>query len=260
MDQLIQFSQKFGSLINFGLLLSIVALYFKVHHQTITQLKEHISLLKDKLEDAEKKTIPNASDVMNKTEDYFKNYYKISAEEWLKKSIEQLETEKAKSIKDQEESYTQLLNEEIESRKNLAKENEKLISKLERYKPRPPLDLVGQYTISGKNPDMYREYAGGMAKKGGSYFGKLQIFLPEHIKTFIVRWEITSSKEVQEHIGTGVLVGNVLSVVFNSNIDENDKEPPGLTSYEMIGDKILRGKWTVHGEDFFGTEECRKVS
>jgi len=218
METLIEISQKFGSLINITLLLAIIAWLYKIFRFSVTQHKAQIKVLEERIKLKDDLSIDNAAPKIKQAKEFYESFYEASSREWLANSIKQLEAEKEEAIKNNTENFTKQLNGEIEARKSLLKEVKKLTMDLENLKPPAPIDFVGTYTISGSNPKMYKEYLGGLARNRGSYFGKLTIFLPERILTFMVVWEITSSKNTQKHVGTGILVGNTLSVVFNTDL------------------------------------------
>ena len=121
------------------------------------------------------------------------------------------------------------------------------------------MDISGEYDISGVNPSEKPKHLSdfGYKRRSGKYTGKLKI-----VKvglTYHLVWEITTEKSTQKMNGTGILNGDILSVVFrNSNKDQSGWV--GVVSYRINSPGELEGKWTdFHGEEI-GMEECNRVS
>lgn len=83
-------------------------------------------------------------------------------------------------------------------------------------------ELTGQYQLKGANP-------GG----SGQYTGKAAIVATG--ETYQVRWRIGGV----EHQGTGILVKDVFSVVYQAA-----GSAPGIAVYQVQGDGSLKGRWT----------------
>jgi hypothetical protein len=83
------------------------------------------------------------------------------------------------------------------------------------------LELDGQYQLKGANP-------GG----SGQYTGKAAIVATG--ETYQVRWRIGGV----EHQGTGILVKDVFSVVYQAA-----GSAPGIAVYQVQRDGSLKGRW-----------------
>lgn len=93
------------------------------------------------------------------------------------------------------------------------------------------LDLTGQYELKGSNP-------GG----SGKYTGQAAIVATG--ETYQVRWRIGGI----EHQGTGILINNVFSVVYQAS-----GSAPGIAVYEVKKNGSLKGSWTgLNGSDLGG--------
>ena len=93
--------------------------------------------------------------------------------------------------------------------------------------------LDGRYRVEGQNPGQAQAYRGeAVVKRTG--------------ETYSLVWQIGSGRQ----IGTGVLTGSVLSVVFQGV----GSQASGVASFETSGDRIVGGRWTMIGTQTTGTE------
>ena len=97
----------------------------------------------------------------------------------------------------------------------------------------PSLAIEGLYTVEGKNPG-----------QPGGYKGEAQIKATG--RTYTIVWKIGEGQQ----IGTGILIDNVLSIVFTSV----GPARPGLAVYNVTGDKITSGIWTSLGSQIVAEE------
>ncbi|KAB1069276.1 hypothetical protein [Methylobacterium planeticum] len=99
----------------------------------------------------------------------------------------------------------------------------------------PALAIEGRYKVEGQNPGQPQIYRGeAVIKKTG--------------ETYSVVWQIGSGRQ----IGTGILSGSVLSVVFQA---ANAPGSGGVASFEIADNKVTGGKWAVTGGQTAGTEK-----
>ena len=93
-------------------------------------------------------------------------------------------------------------------------------------------DITGLYTMTGTNP-------GGM----GEYRGEVAVVQTGDVHQ--VGWTVGGTR----HVGTGVLRGEILSVVY-----QPVGEQAGIAVYELQPDGSLAGVWTNLGGQVLGTE------
>lgn len=99
----------------------------------------------------------------------------------------------------------------------------------------PAAAIEGRYKIEGRNPGQSQIYRGEAAvKKSGD--------------TFSIVWQIGSARQ----IGTGILTGSVLSVVFQA---AGTPGSGGVASFQVIDNKVTAGQWAVTGGQTIGTEQ-----
>ena len=99
----------------------------------------------------------------------------------------------------------------------------------------PATALEGRYRIEGRNPGQTQVYRGEAAvKKSG--------------ETYSIVWQIGPGRQ----IGTGILTGSVLSVVFQA---AGAPGAGGVASFQVKDDKITAGQWAVTGGQTVGTEQ-----
>ncbi|MCJ2080959.1 hypothetical protein [Methylobacterium sp. J-090] len=99
----------------------------------------------------------------------------------------------------------------------------------------PAAAIEGRYKIEGRNPGQSQVYRGEAAvKKSG--------------ETYSIVWQIGSSRQ----IGTGILSGSVLSVVFQA---AGAPGSGGVASFQVSDNKITSGQWAVTGGQMIGTEQ-----
>ena len=93
--------------------------------------------------------------------------------------------------------------------------------------------LEGRYRIEGTNPGQTQTYRGeAVVRRTG--------------ETYSLVWQIGTSRQ----IGTGLLTGTVLSVVFQGVGGQGG----GVASFETAGDRIVGGRWTLLGGQAAGIE------
>lgn len=98
----------------------------------------------------------------------------------------------------------------------------------------PALAIEGRYKVEGQSPAQAQVYRGEAAvKKSGD--------------TYAVIWQVGSSR----YAGTGILTGSVLSVVFRGA----NAQSAGVASFEVAGQKITSGRWTMLGGQGLGSEK-----
>lgn len=98
----------------------------------------------------------------------------------------------------------------------------------------PAQALEGRYRVEGQNPGQAAQTYRGEAvvKRTG--------------ETYSLVWQIGAGRQ----IGTGLLTGSVLSVVFQSVGSQGG----GVASFETANDRIVGGRWTLIGGQTTGTE------
>lgn len=98
----------------------------------------------------------------------------------------------------------------------------------------PAAAIEGRYMVEGQNPGHPQTYRGkAVIKKTG--------------ETYSVVWQIGSGRQ----IGTGILTGAVLSVVFQA---ANAPGSGGVASFQVIDNKVAIGRWAVMGGQAVGAE------
>ncbi|GJD32345.1 hypothetical protein PMNALOAF_3614 [Methylobacterium adhaesivum] len=99
----------------------------------------------------------------------------------------------------------------------------------------PAVAIEGRYKIEGRNPGQTQVYRGEAAvKKSG--------------ETYSIVWQIGSGRQ----IGTGILTGSVLSVVFQA---AGAPGSGGVASFQVNDHKITSGQWALTGGQTVGTEQ-----
>jgi hypothetical protein len=94
-------------------------------------------------------------------------------------------------------------------------------------------DIEGVYSVVGSNPG-----------QPGSYKGEAQI--KQTGKTYTIVWRVGESRQV----GTGLLVDNVLSVVFTPV----GAPRPGIAVFSVTDGKVSTGVWTSLGSQIVAEE------
>jgi hypothetical protein len=98
----------------------------------------------------------------------------------------------------------------------------------------PALALEGRYRVEGRIPGQERNYDGeAVVKRTG--------------QTFTIAWRIGNST----HVGTGILVENKLTVVYQG---VGGGGRPGVVIFDVRDDRIGEGVWTELGLQQVGTE------
>ena len=99
----------------------------------------------------------------------------------------------------------------------------------------PTIAIEGRYKVEGQNPGQPQIYRGeAIIKKSGD--------------TYSIVWQIGSGRQ----IGTGILTGSVLSVVFQAAGASNSG---GVASFQVTDNKVATGQWAVTGGKAIGTEK-----
>lgn len=93
--------------------------------------------------------------------------------------------------------------------------------------------IEGYYTVEGQNPG-----------QPGVYKGEAQI--KQTGRTYTIVWRIGQTQQ----IGTGILMDNVLSIVFTPV----GPARPGVAVYHVSGDKVASGIWTSLGSQIVAEE------
>ncbi|MFN3892908.1 MAG: hypothetical protein ACK4MV_21130 [Beijerinckiaceae bacterium] len=97
----------------------------------------------------------------------------------------------------------------------------------------PASAIEGWYLVEGKNPGQPQSYKGeAQIKQTG--------------RTYTIVWKIGEGAQ----IGTGILIDNVLSVVFTAP----GPNRPGLAVFVVADDKIASGVWTSLGSQTVAEE------
>ncbi|MBP8793565.1 MAG: hypothetical protein KBE41_07640 [Lutibacter sp.] len=106
-------------------------------------------------------------------------------------------------------------------------------------------DLIGNYTVEGKNQD----------EGGSAYVGTLKLVLNENDK-IIAEWTVSNHKQ----FGTGFFKNNILVINFYYE-GEDTKKYKGVVVYHFLTPKILDGFWSEKYGDqqFLGEERCYKT-
>lgn len=97
----------------------------------------------------------------------------------------------------------------------------------------PASAIEGVYSVEGRNPG-----------QPGGYKGEAQI--KQTGRTYTILWRIGEGQQ----IGTGILIDNVLSIVFTAP----GPARPGLAVYSVADDKITSGIWTSLGSQIVAEE------
>jgi len=97
--------------------------------------------------------------------------------------------------------------------------------------------VEGMYRIEGRNP-----------AQGGTYSGEAQV--KQTGKTYAVVWRIGELRQ----IGTGIVIDNVFSVVFQSILPGRVAGRPGIAVFQIDNDRITNGIWSTLGDEATGQE------
>lgn len=98
----------------------------------------------------------------------------------------------------------------------------------------PAAAIEGRYAVEGGNPGRTDVTYKGVAeiRKSGD--------------TYSIVWQIGAARQ----IGTGILTGSVLSVVFRAV----EGQGGGVASFETVDGAVTSGRWAVTGGTATGTE------
>lgn len=96
------------------------------------------------------------------------------------------------------------------------------------------LAIEGKYRVEGTLPG-----------EGGRYQGEAAVRRTG--ETYTIVWRINDDR----HVGTGIVTGPVLSVIFRSL---NARGAPGIASFAIVDDRITKGTWSTLGGEVVGTE------
>ncbi|WP_100430489.1 hypothetical protein [Flavobacterium sp. 1] len=108
-------------------------------------------------------------------------------------------------------------------------------------------DLIGDYSISGKNQDDCHEI---------TYKGILNLSLDKNNR-IIAKWVINNTDEQK---GCGFFKNNILVINFSYKGEDN-KTYKGVAVYRCITKDFLDGFWSEkHGNPLYlGTEQCLRM-
>lgn len=93
----------------------------------------------------------------------------------------------------------------------------------------------GRYAIKGASTGGAQPYSGeALVRRNGDVFNVL--------------WQTTAGR----YLGTGILTGSVLSIVFR---DQAGAGPPGVAALSIADNRIGTGRWSTFGTNATGTED-----
>jgi hypothetical protein len=247
MNEILDFLNKFGSLINTALLATILAIIIQVFRVLVTQKDAQIEVLKERSRMQETFSVENVVERF----DALKRYYEVQLKEWYEASLQSLEISKENAIAQKETEFQKRIEAEIQKRKEVVRN---LTERSAEFDPEPlkPSDVVGSYSITGHNPHT----------PDLTYFGVLTIRQngsPER-NLLTAHWRI-GPKEKQQHVfGRGMQLGSIAAFHFLFG-DEGARGSTGIIVYESISKGVLRGYWTsvVEPTGRIGFEECRQL-
>lgn len=99
----------------------------------------------------------------------------------------------------------------------------------------PAEAFEGRYQVRGANPGGAQPYTGeALVRRNGAVYNVL--------------WQTS----VGRYLGTGVLAGSVLSVVYR---DQAGAGPPGVAALAIVDNRIGPVLWSTFGANATGTEE-----
>ncbi|MBM3609684.1 MAG: hypothetical protein FJX29_14770 [Alphaproteobacteria bacterium] len=101
----------------------------------------------------------------------------------------------------------------------------------------PAQAIEGKYSVEGNDPGGAQPYKGDVEVK-------------QNGQTYAVIWQIGGLRQ----IGTGVVVDNVFSVVFQSLVPGRGVGRPGVAVYQIDRNRITEGIWTGMGANRMGQE------
>lgn len=97
----------------------------------------------------------------------------------------------------------------------------------------PAAAIEGRYRVEGR-VSAEKGYAGeAIVRRTG--------------EVYAIAWQTTAGR----HVGTALLEGNVLSIVFR---DQAGRETPGVGSFIVEDGEIVRGRWATLGTNKTGSE------
>lgn len=97
----------------------------------------------------------------------------------------------------------------------------------------PVAAIEGRYRVEGKI-SAEKGYAGdAVVRRTG--------------EVYAIAWQTTAGR----HVGTALLEGNVLSIVFR---DQAGREMPGVGAFIVEGGRVAGGRWATLGTNQTGTE------
>ena len=97
----------------------------------------------------------------------------------------------------------------------------------------PAMAIEGRYRIEGRITAEKRYAGEAIVRRSG--------------EVYAIAWQTSAGR----HVGTALLEGNVLSIVFR---DQSGRETPGVGSFVVEGSQIVRGRWATLGTNQTGTE------
>lgn len=101
----------------------------------------------------------------------------------------------------------------------------------------PAMAIEGQYSVEGRDPGGEQPYKGAVEVKRNG-------------QTYAVVWRIGGLRQV----GTGVVIDNVFSVVFQSIVPGRGVGRPGVAVFQIDQNRVTEGVWTGMGHSQMGQE------
>jgi hypothetical protein len=215
--------REFSGIINLALLFSLSAIVFKIQSGIIKNKETLIDILRVQNESIKKfDTTKNLSGIT-----LLEEQNKVTTN-ILVDSIKALERQYEK-VHLENESNKQVIEKELLRRQSIVnsiKENSKLIIKENK------LDyLCGKYFVTGTNSESLNN----------EYYGEVKIGRTGDLLE--ASWEIGSFKE--KHEGLGFCYGDSIAFLWTTEISREGEisKHYGIAIYEIISEKILKGKW-----------------
>ena len=267
MNELLPFFKEYASVVNVGLIVSLMVISIYIFRAIIVEKDATFKALEERFKNVE---IFRVSAVIKEFQAL--KYYNTYLQDKHESVIKRLEGEKRKAIESKEKESQLRIEEEIAKWKSVMKEyTEQKGTALETMPQWSRAQVCGTYAVVGKNP----------LKPQEPYFGELQI--KERDEVLLGTWKFPiresgaskqsdegtgllrkllirvhflkkSSKESNE--GIGLRVGN--AIAFRYEHTGEDGTYTGVVLYEIMSDDLMSGQWAVFGESNVGFEECRK--
>lgn len=181
-----------------------------------------------------------------------KNNYQLQLDKWFETSAELINREKTLAIQRNDTEYAAKLSDELSIRTELLVKYQNNSPKDNHLGKNPvqPDEIVGTYSALGMNP-------GTLSGEIAGYFGKVNI--KYQADSFGVDWLIESTQPYQTLQGTGILLNDLFSVVFQGPDGITGRTFTGLITYEILEKGVFMGTWTGLGIGILGKELLRKI-